>query len=331
LHDTVPNAAMTTTLPSPPLVSVVITTCNRLNDLIRCIDSVARSTHLPLELLVIDDFSSDATRRLGDSDIVDQHPRFAGCCRVIHNASSLKMVKARNVGARAARGVYVLFIDDDNVIEDTMIARLVAHAEQHPKAGVIGPAMCYLSDRRRYLDYQTINLFTGRTRGHVDPPSEQRAVCRSDGVPNVFMVRAEVFQKVGSFDEALIQTFTEPDFGFNIARHGYESVVVKDAITFHDVPSGYTPRSLGGQFKVKAYCTMRNRAVLISRYGRWYHVLVYEICFAWAWALLYSALVLRYGRFDLVPLYLYGWLDGLAYCLTGRLDDARCRRLTGTA
>lgn len=321
---------MTSTKPVFPLVSVVITTCNRFGDLMRCIDSVAHSTYQPLELVVVDDFSTDETRFLLDTDLGGRHPRFSDCCQVIHNATSLKMVRTRNVGAQAARGPYVLFIDDDNVVEDSMIARLVDYAEQHPAAGIIGPAMCYLSDRSRYLDYQTFNFFTGRTVGHVAPPTALQNAWKSDGVPNAFMVRAEVFRKAGYFDESLIQTFTEPDFSFGIARHGYASVMIRNAVTYHDVPRGYTPRSLGGQFRVKAYCTMRNRAVLIARYGRWYHVVVYELCFAWAWALLYSAIVLRYGRFDLVPFYLYGWFDGLTYCLTGRLDDARCRRLTGS-
>jgi GT2 family glycosyltransferase len=299
-------------------VSVVITTRNRHASLMRCVKSVCKSSHRPTELIVVDDCSSDATRNLTESTLRESFPLDGVGLTVIHGQTQLRMVKARNLGARAAAGAYVLFIDDDNVIDAMMVEELIRFFQVHHDYGIAGPAMHLCSTRSKYLDFQTIGFFTGRTVGHID--KSERPYCDTQGVPNVFMIRAAVFKDVGYFDEDLIQTYTEPDFSFHAARTGYKSAMVKRAITYHDIPAlQFTPRSLGGEFAQKAYCLMRNRALIAARYGRWYHKIVYLLVFSWMWAVIYSVLVLRFGRFDLIRLYWYGWRDGVIYGLTGRL------------
>ena len=307
-------------------VSVVVTTCNRFNDLKRCLDSIFQSDYSDFELIVVDDASSDETANL----TVESLRALFGLdddfsVKLIHNRENLKMVRTRNIGAKNAVGEYVLFVDDDNIIDKHMISVLVEFAVENPDCGVIGPGMYYWNNRKKYLDYQKINLFTGKTNGYIS--SSEDLVCESDGVPNVFMIRRDVFGKAGYFDEALMQTFTEPDFSFNAARHGYRSVIIKGAVTYHDIPREFSPRTLGGEFKSKAYCTIRNRALIIARYGRWYHKLVYGLFFSWVWAFIYSILVLRFWRLDLIRLYWYGWRDGLRYMMTGRLVNSLHRAL----
>jgi len=302
-------------------VSIVVTTYNRYGDLMRCLESVFKSDFRDFELIVVDDASSDETADLTSERLCvllglgNTFP-----VKLIHNLENFRMVRTRNTGAKNASGEFVLFIDDDNIIDSQMISILVEFAIANPDCGVVGPSMHYWSDKKKYLDYQKINFFTGKTNGHIN--KSQDPSCDSDGVPNVFMIRSEVFSRAGYFDEDLMQTFTEPDFSFNAARHGYRSVIVKAAVTYHDIPKKFSPRTLGGEFKSKAYCTIRNRALIVGRYGRWYHQLTYGLFFSWTWALIYSVLVLRFWRFDLIRLYWYGWRDGLRYLLSRRLVNS---------
>ena len=302
-------------------LSIVITTLNRFKDLKRCLESVSRSNYDDFEVIIVDDASTDETQDLTAEKVYEiMDGRENRRVIVVHNACNLKMVRSRNIGAKSSRGEYVLFIDDDNIVDSRMLSVLVTFADRNPDCGIVGPSMHYWSNKKRYLDYQRISLLTGKTNGCID--NTAAPACDSDGVPNVFMIRRNVFEKAGYFDEALIQTFTEPDFSFNAAKYGYRSVIVKDAITYHDIPYDFSPRTLGGEFKSKAYCTIRNRVLIVARYGRWYHKLTYGLIFSWFWALLYSALVLRYGRLDLVRLYWYGWRDGVVYLVTGRLINS---------
>lgn len=294
------------------LVSAVVTTRNRREMLLRCAASLRASARPPDELIVVDDGSTDGTKELGRGDFGFER------CEVIRLAEPVMMVRARNMGARRARGSLVLFVDDDNVVDWEMVGRLVEAAAAKPEYGILGPAMLTLAGARRYLDYQTVNLTTGKTRGHVD--DNARGLCDSDGVPNVFMIRRACLEACGYFDESLIQTFTEPDFAFSARGRGIGCGIVKAAITYHDIPEGssLTPRGLGGEFSQKAYCLMRNRSILVSRYGRLHQRVIYGTCFSWFWPLLYCLLIARFGRWDLIGLYWCGFADGMRYLLAGR-------------
>ncbi len=303
-----------------PVVSVVVTTYNRYDHLMRCLRSIAdglEGVDFGYEVIVIDDHSSDRTKDLGRSDIGVGH------AMVVHNEKRLMMVASRNVGARLSSGRFVLFIDDDNVIDKKMIVMLVNYAKSHDHVGIVGPSMHSLRTGVKYFEYQAIDFFTGRTQFFVRP-HVQGKVYPSVGIPNVFLVRKDVLVVCDYFDEHLIQSFTEPDFALTAWRKGYHCVVFSDAITYHDVSINdyFNPSALGGKFKQKAYCLMRNRSVIIKRYGHWYNKVVYVLLFSWAWPVLYSILVLRYARFDLLPFYWRGYLDGMRYMFFEKLDNS---------
>ena len=89
-----------------PKVSAVITTHNRLELLKRAIDSVLGQTFKSLELIVVDDASTDGTKDYLES----QHIRYIH----IPKEESRGGNYARNLGVKAARGEYVAFLDDDD-------------------------------------------------------------------------------------------------------------------------------------------------------------------------------------------------------------------------
>jgi hypothetical protein len=297
-----------------PKLSIVITTKNRKKDLLECVKSICASTYENFELIIVDDASTDGTEKLKKTDISfqcakrenleDQH------IKIFHQKKSLMMVKARNFGAKKAQGRYILFIDDDNIIDTRMIEYLVLAADKYLDYGILGPSMYYFESREKYMDYQKFNFYTGRTKGLID--NSKREIVDTDGIPNVFLIKKEVFKEFGFFDEKLIQTFTEPDFAFNV-RKKYKCGIVKRAVTYHKIPPGKTSRSMGAVFKQKAYCLMRNRSILISRYGNLIQKFVYMSLFSWIWPFVYSILMIKARHFYLVKLYFYGFKDGMVY------------------
>jgi GT2 family glycosyltransferase len=117
----------------------------------------------------------------------------------------------------------------------------------------------------------------------------------------------------GSFDEYLVQTFVEPDYSFRASKIGLKTYFVRDAKTVHNiaVEDMLTSKSLGGKFSQKAYYLMRNRTILVKRYGTPLQRIIYLTIFSWVWPTVYSLLILREKRFDLIKLYWRGWLDGI--------------------
>jgi len=298
-------------------LSIVITTKNRKHYLLGCLASIFQSKNIDFsyEIIVIDDMSSDGTEKLRETDMRRKfHFRHLF---IRHEKISLKLVKARNLGARLARGRYVLFIDDDNVIHPEMISILFSFASDNPAYGIVGPAMHFFHNKKKYLDYQKINLFAAKTYGVIENNTDRAYL--SDGIPNVFLVKKEVFKKCGYFDELMIQTFTEPDFSLNAKRHGFETATCPNAITYHNVARINDPGRTIGSVPAKAYCLIRNRFIIVKRYGNFLNKLVFLLFFSWIWLFIYLFLALRAGRIDLIPLYSAGFWDGLYFFFTNNI------------
>lgn len=294
----------------------MITTRDRYGELVECVRSVAKSAIVvPCELIVVDDCSSDKTRGLTEGEAREWFP--VGDVTVFHSAEHLKMVKARNKGAMLARGEFILFVDDDNVVEEAMVTELLHCAESSDSIGIAGPSMYTLKRRDKYFDSQAISFFTTHTKFRTLPESLPPSILESDGIPNVFLVKREVFEEAGYFDDNLIQSFTEPDFSFNARRFGFRSVVCTAAKTYHNVDLSERRRQMGST-PAKAYCLIRNRFVIVRRYGELKHLFVFLLFFSWVWPLIYSLIALCTGDYKRITLYFAGFVDGFYYAVTGR-------------
>ncbi len=305
--------------PGQPELSIVITTRNRYAHLVKCLESLALATQgTAYEVIVIDDCSTDETKGLDAAGV--QREYGLRDVTVVHSETALRMVRARNRGAGLARGRLVLFVDDDNVVDRGMIRQLVSCADSAPDLGIVGPSMYMLKDREKYLDYQTINLYTMHTRLHVD--GADRELNESDGIPNVFMVKKEVFERAGYFDPDLIQSFTEPDYSFNASRYGFRTAMCPGAVTYHDIDLAERGRHMGS-IPAKSYCLIRNRFIINRRYGSPFQRVVFLLLFSWIWPLAYSLSAVRNRNLDRVRYYFAGFVDGLYYSLTGAFRERK--------
>lgn len=113
----------------PPSVSIVIPVYNGSAYLPACLESVRRMDPPPLECIVVDDGSTD------DSVAIAEAAGF----QVIACQWRRGPAVARNVGARAARGSILLFIDSDVLIPPDALTRVLARFEEEPaRAAIIG-------------------------------------------------------------------------------------------------------------------------------------------------------------------------------------------------
>lgn len=294
-------------------LSIIVTTRNRVKDLRNCLNSISKSSFNNFELIVIDDCSIDETKNLRISDFNFKD------FKIVHSKKQLMMVGARNLGAKKAKGKYILFVDDDNIFTKDAIENLFDCAKREKNFGIIGAPIYFYKDKKKYLSSQKFNFFTGRTRAIVNT---DKVLIESDGAPNVFLIKKEVFEKCGYFDPLLIQTMTEPDFAFKARQFGFKCGIFQKAVVYHNFhqEGGWLLKSLGINFKQKAYCSMRNRMVLIKRYGNNLQKIIHFLFFSWVWPAIYSILALLYRRYPLIKFYWLGFKDGVVYLLSGRLN-----------
>ncbi|RAN58910.1 hypothetical protein B8A46_07205 [Dolosigranulum pigrum] len=107
---------------SEPVVSVIIPTYNVERYVEECLASIMSQTYESIELIVIDDGSTDTTPYL-----LKQHP---GDFHLILNQENKKQGAARNEGLAQATGKYILFVDADDLIVPEAVQVLVAAAER---------------------------------------------------------------------------------------------------------------------------------------------------------------------------------------------------------
>lgn len=252
-----------------PLVSVVIPTHNRRDKLARLIKSIMNSNYPRdgLEIIVVDDASTDNTSEY----IKKIFPEV----KVIRNEEDKLLAESRNIGIRASKGKYILIIDDDNIVDRDAIKELVNYMEKHPEVGVAGPIMYFLSEPNRiWCAGVKRNYWTTITRligFNTLDKGQFREPLESEDFPNAFMVRREVFEKIGLFDSRLFPIhYDEGDFCQRARRAGYRVVTVPSAKIWHDIPppSKSKATTLHLRSPLRAYYASRNRILFHWKWSK---------------------------------------------------------------
>ena len=103
-------------------VSVIVAAYNIQDYIVKCLESIANQTYKNLEVIIVDDGSTDNTGKLAD-EFAENDNRFT----VIHKENG-GVSSARNRGIDAASGDFIGFVDGDDTIEDDMYEMLVNNA-----------------------------------------------------------------------------------------------------------------------------------------------------------------------------------------------------------
>ncbi len=118
-----------------PHLSVVIPTCNRAEILSRCLAALADQSPAEIEVIVVDDASSDDTPQMIEQ-FIRNHPDLA--LSYLRNDFHLGANPSRNRGVRIARAELVAFIDSDCIVEPQWAAEIIKPFDDPTITGVVG-------------------------------------------------------------------------------------------------------------------------------------------------------------------------------------------------
>ncbi len=173
-----------------PLISVIIPTYNHEDFISKAIDSVLDQTYKDLEIIVVDDGSTDNTRYV--------IKKYDEKVKYIFQANR-GLASARNTGILASKGEFIAFLDADDI---WLPSKLELQIELMLKAGSIGAVGCagYFLDRRERI----IGRFGVQNRTSKEKLLNKLStnnIVNAGG--SAILVRRECFEKVGLFDEGL--------------------------------------------------------------------------------------------------------------------------------
>ena len=129
-----------------PIVSVILPCYNAEKHLRQCLDSILHQTLTNIEILCIDDGSTDSTPEIL-AEYAGKDPRV----RVLRQENA-GAGSARNAGLTLARGTYLSFLDSDDFFEPDMLEKAVSSAEDYQSDFVVFASDRYLQDKNTFSE-----------------------------------------------------------------------------------------------------------------------------------------------------------------------------------
>lgn len=237
-----------------PLVSVIIPTYNRLKTLPVAIDSVLKQTYQNVEVIVVDDGSSDGTEEYVNK-LTDQRVKY------VRTAANRGPAAARNLGVKQARGRYVAFQDSDDEW----------HADKLEKQMPL-----LLDTARGYsMVYCEFMKYYGESRHDLVPSKKIPLSCKQGNMLAVLLqqpmistqtivVNRDDFLQVGGFNEHL-RTFEDYEFTLRFSQNHNIGFVEEVLVKVNDSPDSVDKR-FADRIRTQAY-VVREMIGPLREYG----------------------------------------------------------------
>ncbi|HKI68036.1 MAG TPA: glycosyltransferase family 2 protein, partial [Verrucomicrobiae bacterium] len=208
-----------------PLVSIIILNYNGVEWLPPCFASIRSQTILEaIETIFVDNNSTDSSATTAKELLA----KFPGA-RVIENAENSGFSEGNNIGARAARGRYLFFLNPDTRLEPDCMEKLLAETEK-AKADAATPwVLQYASD-----EHQDVGFFGFDLLGLPSPSAPVKNTCEifvASGC--AFLINAEVFKKIGGFDREFFMYCEDADLSWRVWIAGGRLIGVPEARMHH--------------------------------------------------------------------------------------------------
>ena len=225
---------MTAPRSAAPDVSIVIPVFNKLAFTRQCLDRVWRNTGTTraYEVIVVDNGSSDGTAEYLAS-VGDLEPRL----RYHRNPTNLGFAKANNLGAQLAAGRYLLFLNNDTLVQPGWLDAMVALADADGRAGIVG--IKQLFPYTNTIHHTGIVFTPGGVPSHLYPHTDaslphvnkQREYQAVNGA--CLLIGRDLFQACKGFDEGYRNGYEDVDLCLEVRAHGRKVVCCTSAFIYH--------------------------------------------------------------------------------------------------
>ena len=215
------------------MVSVIIPTYGGGEGLKKVIESVRNQSYKQIEIIVVDDNGCGTENQIKTAAVLKEYTD-AGLVQYITPEKNAGGSAARNRGAYASKGEYLMFLDDDDTISEDKIEKQVEALEQTP--GKYGLSYC---STKVWMGDKLSNTIFAQKSGDILYPYMMGKVYMGTGT--VLMLR-DVWIKLGGYDESFIR---HQDWEF-FARilNEYDAIAVRDVYFNRYITNRNLPKKL---------------------------------------------------------------------------------------
>jgi GT2 family glycosyltransferase len=217
-----------------PSVSIIILNYNGRDFVERCLKSVLNTDYPNFEVVFVDNASTDGSPELVKK-MFGSDPRL----KFIHNDNNLGFAEGNNIGARAAKGEYIVFLNNDTEVDPNWIEEIVKVMESDLTIGIAQSKLRSLGNRRLmdcaggFIDHYGWSHRRGEREEDRGQFSKVDEIFYAVGAAMV--VRRGILNKVEMFDPNYFIYFEDTDLCWRVWLSGHRVVFVPASIVFHMV------------------------------------------------------------------------------------------------
>ena len=255
-----------------PKVSIILLNWNGAEFTIPCVESLRLQSYDNIEIIIVDNGSVDNSRSL-------LAKKFGGSIKLVPLDKNRGFTGGNNTGIELALkdgADYVLVLNNDTVADSNFVKELVALAETNIHFGVVTGKIFYYDQRellwfaggivrRGLLAFKHRGLLK-RDTGEYDTVDESRFVTGC-----CMLVRREVFEAVGLFDDRFFIYSEDADFSLRVFRQGYALMYTPHALLWHKESASMRKNTLragaGTVSPRQYYLSTRNRIFLVRKHS----------------------------------------------------------------
>jgi GT2 family glycosyltransferase len=226
------------------MISIIIVHYRVEKELIACVSSIYRSKpKIKFEIIVVDNDR-------GSKVSVVLKEKFSQV-KYIKSSNNIGFGAGNNLGAKVATGEYLFFLNPDTLVEKDSIDNLCKFMKDNIKSGMVAPLLYDFSgeiypkqgsDSYNFLNAVVTSSFMNKlfpnnpiSRRFFHDNWNKKETEEFDVVPGTaFMIKKDLFEKVGKFDEKLFLYFEEYDLAKRIRKAGYKNYIIPKAKIMHE-------------------------------------------------------------------------------------------------
>lgn len=278
-----------------PKVSIIVLNWNGKKFLKNCLDSLQKLTYSSIEIIVVDNNSSDGSQEF----VKKNYPKVI----LVENKENYGFAEGNNIGFRTSTGSYVMFLNNDTVVTPNFLEPLVSDFKKDLKIGCLQPQMRIMKNKNLIDEVGSFMTFTGflyhygyRKNYNLEKYSKQKEIFSAKGACMLFP--RKVLQEVGLLDKDFFIFFEETDLCFRIWLAGYKVVYEPRSVIYHAV-GGDTTASNKYNYERRIYLIFKNTTCsYLKNFGTLNLLTIFPIFIAVQVCVMISFIIK--GRFGLV-------------------------------